>query len=124
MIGSALFAGSRGIIPLAGESGEGGALSGRRRLLLLLVFLLMLLPSLAQARGWSTSEQGGVRWLVTPEGAKFFSLGVNNTSGSVNDEKAQKAQAYYWERFYPNLEAWGQDTQARLTAWGFNTAGG
>lgn len=124
MIGTALFAGSRGIIPLAGESGEGGTLSGRRRLLLLLVLLLALLPSQAHARGWSTTEQNGVRWLVTPEGGKFFSLGVNNTSGSSNDEKAQKGQAYYWGRFYPNLEAWGQDTQARLTAWGFNTAGG
>jgi hypothetical protein len=76
------------------------------------------------ARGWSTAEQNGVRWLVTPEGGKFFSLGVNNTSGSVNDEKAQKALAYYWGRFYPSLTAWGQDTQSRLTAWGFNTAGG
>ncbi|MBI4806089.1 MAG: hypothetical protein HY795_12715 [Desulfovibrio sp.] len=65
-----------------------------------------------------------MRWLITPDGTKFFSLGVNNTSGSTNDEKAQKAHAYYWGRFYPNLDAWGQDTQSRLTTWGFNTAGG
>jgi hypothetical protein len=65
-----------------------------------------------------------VRWLVTPQGQQFFSLGVNNTSGSTNDEKAQKKMAYYWGRFYPSLEAWGADTQKRLTGWGFNTAGG
>ena len=122
-------AGSRGTVPLAGESGEGGALSGRRKPLFVLVlpFILILalcLPFSAQARGWSTADQDGVRWLVAPDGRKFFSLGVNNVAGGQDDEKARKGRAYCWKLFYPDLEAWGKDTQKRLTGWGFNTCGG
>jgi len=107
----------------AGQS-PAGVWGGAPSRLVLILALVLLLPALAQARGWSVTDQDGVRWLVTPEGARFFSLGVNNTSGSTNDAKAQAGQAYYWGRFYPNLEAWGRDTQERLTAWGFNTSGG
>lgn len=84
----------------------------------------LLLPALSQARGWSTTEQNGVRWLVNPDGGTFFSIGTNNTSGGENDAKSKASQGYYWQRFYPSLEAWGKDTQERLSAWGFNTAGG
>ena len=93
-------------------------------LLILFLAFALLIPSFALARGWSVTEQNGVRWLVTPEGQKFFSLGVNNVHGGTNGDKEKGEQAYYWQRFYPSLEAWGTDTQQRLTEWGFNTCGG
>nr|WP_279343388.1 hypothetical protein [Fundidesulfovibrio terrae] len=108
---------------VAGRCPAGGWGGATSRFLLILAFVL-LLPSLSFARGWSVTEQDGVKWLVTPEGARFFSLGVNNTSGGSADDKAKGERAYYWQRFYPSLEEWGRDTQARLTAWGFNTSGG
>ncbi|MFZ5428337.1 MAG: hypothetical protein ACOZEN_15335 [Thermodesulfobacteriota bacterium] len=86
--------------------------------------MLFLLPSLSLARGWSTTDEDGVKWLVAPEGGSFFSLGVNTANGGADDEKAKKNMAYYWGRFYPSLEAWGAATQERLASWGFNTAGG
>jgi len=78
----------------------------------------------ALANGWSTADRAGVKWLLTPDGQPFFSLGVNTVNGGKDDAKARAGQAYYWGLFYPDLAAWGQDTQARLRAWGFNTAGG
>lgn len=119
-----ILAGSRGIIPLAEVSGERGAPSGRRMLMALVLAAALLLPSLAMARGWSVSGENGVKWLVTPEGQRFFSLGVNTTNGGTDDEKAKKAHAYYWGRFYPTLTAWGESAESRLKSWGFNTAGG
>ena len=127
-----IIAGSGGIIPLAEEvpniPGEGSALSGRRRPLPLLPFLLILLllvPSLSHARGWSTTtDANGVRWLVTPERAQFFSLGVNTIHPGSNDAKAQANQAYYFAHSYPDKKAWAEAAQSRLASWGFNTAGG
>ena len=91
---------------------------------LLMLVLALSGPSLVLARGWSTMDQAGVKWLVTPQGQKFFSLGVNTVNGGKDDAKARNHQAYYWGLFDPDLAAWGADTQARLTAWGFNTVGG
>ncbi len=92
--------------------------------MLVLCVAMAFCPALAHARGWSVDNGNAVKWLVTPGGEKFFSLGVNNTSGGSADDKSRGEKAYYWSRFYPDLEAWGKDTQQRLTGWGFNTAGG
>ena len=126
-----IIAGSGGIIPRAGAGHRparvwGGAPSDYGIVFLLALALTLALntPLPALAQGWSTTEQNGVRWLVTPQGQKFFSLGVNNVGGGVDDDKAKAGQAYYWGLFYPSLEAWGQDTQKRLEEWGFNTCGG
>ncbi|MFP5239234.1 MAG: hypothetical protein ACLGQW_05320, partial [Acidobacteriota bacterium] len=87
--------------------------------------LLLFIPSIAQARGWSTSvDSNGVKWLLTPERAQFFSLGVNTIHPGSNDEKAQANQAYYFAHTYPDKKSWAEAAQSRLTAWGFNTAGG
>lgn len=115
------------MIPLAGAGQNpagfwGGAPS--RVFILVVLALALVAPSLSFARGWSVTEQNGVKWLVTPQGGRFFSLGVNNTSGGSDEDKAKGDRAYYWQRFYPSLAAWGADTQKRLAAWGFNTAGG
>lgn len=92
--------------------------------ILVLCLALSFLPSMSHARGWSASNVESVRWLVTPDGKPFFSLGVTNTSGGLDDAKSKAGQGYYWGKFYPSLQAWGTDTQERLTRWGFNTAGG
>ena len=91
--------------------------AGRLLAGLFFAFALMFLPGApysALARGWSTTGADGVKWLVTPSGQDFFSLGVNNVAGGSAEDKAKGQHAYFWERFYPSLAAWGQDTQTRL----------
>ena len=102
---------------------------------LLLGALLVALP-LATARAcdfdrapssrWSLAREGGVAWLKTPCGDRFYSLGVNVLDGG-NGEHAKLGaayQGYEWQKSAPTLAAWSADTRNRLAAWGFNSAGG
>jgi hypothetical protein len=83
-------------------------------------------PDLARAPGtkWHTVVQEGMHWLVTPCGERFFSIGVNALEGGYPQRFPDTRIAYHWGTFYPDLEAWGQVAHQRLSAWGFNTAGG
>lgn len=73
---------------------------------------------------WHTTVQGGVHWLVTPCGERFYSIGVNVLEGGHPMRLPEGRIAYHWGTFYPDLDAWGQLAHERLLAWGFNTAGG
>jgi hypothetical protein len=73
---------------------------------------------------WRTAIHGGVHWLVTPCGERFFSLGVNVMDGAVTQAFSSERSAYHWARFYADLEDWAQTSRQRVLAWGFNTAGG
>jgi hypothetical protein len=81
---------------------------------------------LTQAPGakWHTVVHEGVHWLVTPCGERFFSAGVNVLEGGYPKRFPDGRIAYHWGTFYPNLESWAQVARQRLSAWGFNTAGG
>ena len=79
-------------MPLGAQGAKEGGIFRWSRWLL--AALLLLLPVLAQARGWGTTEREGVRWLTAPGGELFFSLGVNTTNGGDNDAKAKNGHAY------------------------------
>lgn len=81
-------------------------------------------PFAAGASGWSTAEENGIYWLVTPEGNPAFSKGVNIVKGWEETSKSRERLAYYWGNFYPSVGDWMRDTRERLETWGFNTLGG
>ncbi|MSP48885.1 MAG: hypothetical protein EXQ95_06115 [Alphaproteobacteria bacterium] len=97
----------------------------------ILVASLVLAPALAQACAdfggatssrWSTARDDGVTWLVTPCGDRFLSLGVNVVDGGRSYPSPDRR--YHWSHVDPTLEDWARRARGRLTAWGFNTAGG
>jgi hypothetical protein len=79
----------------------------------------------APSSRWSLAAENGVRWLKTPCGDRFYSLGVNVLDGGNGErEKIGKAYSgYRWEAFAPTLGDWATMTQERLRDWGFNSAG-
>jgi hypothetical protein len=72
---------------------------------------------------WSIEHGADASWLVTPCGARFFSLGVNAIDGGIGWRGKGNRIAYNWREFAPDLRSWAATTRARLRAWGFNTAG-
>ncbi|HEX5764100.1 MAG TPA: hypothetical protein VFY27_00915, partial [Woeseiaceae bacterium] len=73
---------------------------------------------------WETTVDGGVHWLLTPCGERFFSLGVNVMDGGEPQRFSNGRIAYHWGTFYADLEHWAQAARQRVLGWGFNTAGG
>jgi hypothetical protein len=73
---------------------------------------------------WATTVHGGVHWLLTPCGERFFSLGVNVIDGGEPRRFSNGHIAYHWGTFYADLKDWAQTARQRVLAWGFNTAGG
>jgi hypothetical protein len=71
-------------------------------------------------------REGRAWFLATPCGERFFSLGVNIVDAVVPREGLPPGHVGYdWRRLsYPDLDAWREETRARLRRWGFNTAGG
>ncbi len=74
--------------------------------------------------GWQTVCKDGVHWLVTPQGTRFYSKGVNFVDGGIETPASLEMKAYYWKNFFPVLEEWHQAVGTQLAAWGFNTRGG
>jgi hypothetical protein len=73
---------------------------------------------------WSIETDHGVRWLKTPCGERFYSLGVNALDGGYPWRERDGKTWYSWTAFTPTLALWVNQTMARLKQWGFNTAGG
>ncbi len=69
-------------------------------------------------------HDGAVAWLRTPCGERFYSLGVNVLDGGYDWRERDGKTYYSWRAFMPSLAAWVEETRQRLTAWGFNSAGG
>src|SRR5262245_22180471 len=99
--------------------------------LLLLVVALRTVPAgacsdftRAPSARWSVATDGDRRWLVTPCGDRFFSLGVNVVNGGSPGRRYLGHEDYYWGAFYPQFDGWLTATRDRLRTWGFNTAGG
>jgi hypothetical protein len=83
-------------------------------------------PDLASAPSsrWSLRQEDGAKFLATPCGDRFFSLGVNVLDDEVPKQPLPDNRLRYdWRRFYASPEAWRDDTRKRIAAWGFNTAG-
>ncbi len=78
----------------------------------------------APSTRWSLAKVGGVSWLVTPCGDRFFSLGVNALDGGYPDREKEGKIYYSWRAFAPSVADWVDATRRRLAAWGFNSAGG
>jgi hypothetical protein len=78
----------------------------------------------APSTRWSLAREGGVWWLVTPCGQRFYSLGVNTLDGGYPWRRHRGKTYYSWPAFAPTLKGWAEQTRARLERWGFNTAGG
>jgi hypothetical protein len=77
----------------------------------------------APSTRWSLTREGGVAWLITPCGKRFYSLGVNALDGGYPWRRHAGKVYYRWSAFAPTLAAWAKETRARLEHWGFNTAG-
>jgi len=74
---------------------------------------------------WSVvGDRGGVEWLKTPCGERFYSLGVNALDGGYPWREKDGKIWYSWTAFVPSLADWVHETRGRLMKWGFNTAGG
>jgi len=69
-------------------------------------------------------SHGGVDWLKTPCGERFYSLGVNALDGGYPWRDHDGKIWYSWSAFAPSLADWVAATKRRLSSWGFNTAGG
>jgi hypothetical protein len=68
------------------------------------------------ANGW---------WLVAPDGATFFSLGVCMfNQGTQTDEYEESKPSYVALRHYETPDAWAEASLGRLGEWGFTTIGG
>jgi hypothetical protein len=80
--------------------------------------------AVAPSGRWSLAKEGGVAWLVTPCGDRFFSLGVNVLDGGYPQREKDGKIWYSWEAFAPTLADWTVQTRRRLFSWGFNSAGG
>ena len=78
----------------------------------------------APSSHWSLVKDGGVAWLATPCGDRFFSLGVNVLDGGYAEREKAGKTWYSWKAFAPTLADWAANTRERLVAWGFNSAGG
>lgn len=48
---------------------------------------------------WETTVDGGVHWLLTPCGERFFSLGVNVMDGGEPQRFSNGRIAYHWGTF-------------------------
>lgn len=73
-------------------------------------------------RFFSLAQRNGRWWLVMPEGAPFFSIGLNHIDPSP---LRCEANGDLWRRKYGNsMERWLKDAVASdLRAWGFNSVG-
>jgi hypothetical protein len=71
---------------------------------------------------WTIAQQGGARFLVTPCGEKFFSLGVNVIDGGTSGGPLGRPR-YDWHASSESLDDWIGATRQRLAQWGFNSAG-
>jgi hypothetical protein len=106
-------------------------LSGLRAALAALA--LLLAPAAAHACAdfaaasssrWQVVTEGASRFLATPCGDRFYSLGINVLDSEVPKREVPGRTRYDWRRFYATERDWAADTMVRARNWGFNTSGG
>ena len=72
-----------------------------------------------------TAGDGGVAWLVDPDGGRFLSKGVNNVKLDPDQVQGTRRAPYAdaCHAKYSSETAWCSAVATRLAAWGFNTVG-
>ncbi len=107
---------------------QGGGMRVRRlrRCLTAAAFAALLAPSFtAEANPrWRTESDGERWWLRQPDGARFFSIGVNVVDGEPDRLPRRGELQYGWSRAHASPQDWVAATRGRLLDWGFNTLGG
>ncbi|MBZ0270480.1 beta-agarase [bacterium] len=95
-----------------------------RRLILATVGLAAFCGS-AFAAYFSTGQADGRWWLLDPDGARFFSLGVCvvDPSGYYAPDLGYSPYQQNILAIYGDEAAWAETTRDRLQTWGFNTIG-
>ena len=100
--------------------------SATKLFFLLLVLLGSSTPALAAQPFFTIGQADGRWWFFDTNGERFFSAGINvATSGGYYCPACGNSP--YYENImdlYGSVEAWGDVTVERLTAWNFNTLGG
>lgn len=76
----------------------------------------------ANTRFFTLAQEGGRWWFLTPQGERFFSLGLNHIDPSP---LRYPANGDLWQRKYGNsMQRWLKESVAPdLRAWGFNSVG-
>ncbi len=97
-----------------------------------LVFVVSLQPGLATLADapplanppFALLQEGNAWWLVSPQGERFFSVGICLVSRGASREAYDPENPGYaaW-RFYPDDRSWADATLRRLNGWGFTTIG-
>lgn len=84
-------------------------------------------PTDLEATGFYRTHPGddGRWWLVTPDGAPFYSVGICSCQPNGNEERTTGTRPYRETVLakYGDNAAWAQATGDRLESWGFNTLG-
>lgn len=119
------------------QSHKGGACSG-----IILIAVLFLFPATGGAQAgegpgcgpaelpatgfFRTQQVGGKWWLVTPEGQRFLSIGVNHIVYNGYDCPRLGFSPYRRavQELYGDTAGWARVTRERLLSWGINTVGG
>ena len=90
------------------------------------VFLLFVSCAVAREAFFRVApDDAGRDWFVSPEGNRFFSVGVCHVHPRGSYSHALKYSPYkrFVEANYPSLDAWADETAARLRDWGFTSLG-
>jgi hypothetical protein len=96
------------------------------RLLIVLALIALVAPQAFPQQGYFRVEQrDGVWWIIDPDGKPTLSMGVNHIGWEPDKIKGTGPAPYREavEKIYPDRNAWGLATLARLRMWGFNTIG-
>ena len=75
---------------------------------------------------FSTAEQNGRWYLVTPQGAPFYAAGIDTVAPNGSGTDSVTGQCPYCQTVaadYPSTSAWATATVAQLRSWGFNSLG-
>lgn len=84
-------------------------------------------PTDLEATGFYRTHRGddGRWWLVTPDGAPFYSVGICSCQPNGSEERTTGTRPYRETVLakYGDNAAWAQATGDRLESWGFNTLG-
>ncbi len=97
----------------------------RQSLWAAIVALFILAPKAAPTNApFALRQSSNEWWLVSPQGQKFFSLGVCMLTPGVSREAFDRENpAYGFWKAYPSETNWANATLRRLDQWGFTTVG-